>query len=505
MVVDRFRAHHRQPDLAAHRCGLDVQVVKHFDVIAQEPGGADHRRLQSTRALLAQVLVDVRPEPRILGTAAAALIHVRCVRRVHRVAQTFGNQASGRLELLTIGIALGHRDRNAVRAEDQPRGGAQVLGQCHDGAPDVLRVRADEAGMRKPVGHERHLHVGKTALENLRARSLHVLAVLRAARVAAMRGGDEPDRTANPGARHLRERVGQIRVPVAHADVHGQGSAGLLEAGSKSVSLHGGDSRERRQAAEHLVMMGHLVHALRRDAPPAQHVGDERPHVVRALRPSEGHHENGVEGFGHGMNLSADYTGLHMATRALDDTAARPRAESRGLSRAESRQAASTRLVSLDVFRGITMAAMVIVNNPGDWGNVYAPLLHADWHGWTPTDLIFPFFLFIVGVSITLSRKSAGWGSIFRRAAIIFALGLFLAGYPRFDLATWRIPGVLQRIAICYLVAAAAYRLTVGDRRQQGIVLASAAMALSVVYWLILAIVPAPGGVAGDLSPEANL
>ena len=72
------------------------------------------------------------------------------------------------------------------------------------------------------------------------------------------------------------------------------------------------------------------------------------------------------------------------------------------------------RLVSLDVFRGLTMAAMVIVNNPGDWGNVYWPLLHAEWHGCTPTDLIFPFFLFIVGVSITLSRTSASWGSILR-------------------------------------------------------------------------------------------
>jgi predicted acyltransferase len=167
--------------------------------------------------------------------------------------------------------------------------------------------------------------------------------------------------------------------------------------------------------------------------------------------------------------------------------------------------APATRLVSLDVFRGLTMAAMVIVNNPGDWGTVYAPLLHAEWHGWTPTDLIFPFFLFIVGVSITLSRKSAGWGSILRRAAIIFGLGLFLAGYPRFDLATWRIPGVLQRIAVCYLFAASAYRLTTGDRRQQGIVLGTAALAISIGYWLLLAFVPAPGGVAGDLSPEGNL
>lgn len=178
-----------------------------------------------------------------------------------------------------------------------------------------------------------------------------------------------------------------------------------------------------------------------------------------------------------------------MATRALEHTAA----------------ASSTRLVSLDVFRGLTMAGMVIVNNPGDWSNVYAPLLHAEWHGWTPTDLIFPFFLFIVGVSITLSRKSASWTSILRRAAIIFALGLFLAGYPRFDVSTWRIPGVLQRIAVCYLFAAAAFRITSGDRRQQGIVLATLAVAISLVYWMVMALVPAPGGVAGDLSPSGNL
>ena len=130
---------------------------------------------------------------------------------------------------------------------------------------------------------------------------------------------------------------------------------------------------------------------------------------------------------------------------------------------ADPAQRVVQRLISLDVFRGLTMASMVIVNNPGDWGNVYAPLLHAEWHGWTPTDLIFPFFLFIVGVSITLSRKSASWASIARRAAIIFALGLFLAGYPRFDIATWRIPGVLQRIAICYFFAAGTYHVFAGS------------------------------------------
>ena len=137
------------------------------------------------------------------------------------------------------------------------------------------------------------------------------------------------------------------------------------------------------------------------------------------------------------------------------------------------------------------MAAMVIVNNPGDWGNVYAPLLHAPWHGWTPTDLIFPFFLFIVGVSITLSQKSASWASILRRAAIIFAIGLFLAGYPRFNLERWRIPGVLQRIAVCYLFAAGLYRTT-----RRPAIIGAIATVLALGYWMLI---------AGDLTPDGNL
>ena len=164
-----------------------------------------------------------------------------------------------------------------------------------------------------------------------------------------------------------------------------------------------------------------------------------------------------------------------------------------------------TRLVSLDVFRGLTMAGMVIVNNPGDWGNVYWPLLHAEWHGWTPTDLVFPFFLFIVGVSITLSKKTASWSSIFRRAAIIFALGLFLSGYPRFNIERWRIPGVLQRIAVCYLVAAVLYRVSDKRREVQARFIAAVAVVLALGYWAMMAFVPPPGGVAGDLTPDGNL
>ena len=119
----------------------------------------------------------------------------------------------------------------------------------------------------------------------------------------------------------------------------------------------------------------------------------------------------------------------------------------------------SGRLISLDIFRGLTIAFMIIVNTPGSWQYVYAPLRHAKWHGCTPTDLVFPFFLFIVGVSMWFSLKKYGHelnGSSFlriaRRTASIFALGLFLNIFPSFDrdYSTLRIMGVLQRIALAY-------------------------------------------------------
>lgn len=143
------------------------------------------------------------------------------------------------------------------------------------------------------------------------------------------------------------------------------------------------------------------------------------------------------------------------------------------------------------------MAAMVLVNNPGTWRAVYAPLQHADWNGLTPTDVIFPFFLFIVGVAIALSRPTPG--RIVRRAAIIFTLGLVLNGLPSFDWATIRIPGVLQRIAVCYLVAAFLFLTT--RLRTQALVTA----ALLLGYWVAMTLVPVPGHGAGDLGPEGNL
>ncbi|MBA2646335.1 MAG: DUF5009 domain-containing protein [Pyrinomonadaceae bacterium] len=165
-------------------------------------------------------------------------------------------------------------------------------------------------------------------------------------------------------------------------------------------------------------------------------------------------------------------------------------------------------MLSLDAFRGITVAAMILVNNPGSWDAAYAPLKHAEWHGWTPTDLIFPFFLFIVGVSITLAlarrAESAGtrrdlYVKILKRSLIIFGLGLVLAGFPYFNLETIRIPGVLQRIGVCYLVASIIFLKT--DFKGQAVIVA----VLLVAYWLLMTLTPVPGYGAGDMSLEGNL
>lgn len=173
------------------------------------------------------------------------------------------------------------------------------------------------------------------------------------------------------------------------------------------------------------------------------------------------------------------------------------------------------RLLSLDAFRGATIAAMLLVNNPGSWSEVYPPLRHAPWHGWTFTDLIFPAFLWIVGVAMALSfarrvESGADRGTLFRhalgRAAIILGLGLLLAAFPfgllpahHFSPAHLRLPGVLQRIALCYL-AAAAISLRTGWRGQ----LAWAAGLLA-GYWLLLRFVPVPGHGPGVLEPTGNL
>lgn len=178
----------------------------------------------------------------------------------------------------------------------------------------------------------------------------------------------------------------------------------------------------------------------------------------------------------------------------------------------------SERLVSLDVFRGMTVAGMLLVNNPGTWSAIYPPLEHAAWNGWTPTDVIFPFFLFIVGITTELSLRvrrargddeSAILRQILRRGALIFLFGFLLSGFPYFTwppampeatfldrvidrVQHWRVMGVLQRIGVAYLVGGLLTWRT--SLRQQLVIVG----ALLFGYWALQTLVPVPDtGVAG--------
>ncbi len=176
------------------------------------------------------------------------------------------------------------------------------------------------------------------------------------------------------------------------------------------------------------------------------------------------------------------------------------------------------RLVSLDFFRGATVMLMILVNNPGSWSNIYGPFKHASWHGWTPTDLIFPFFLFIVGVSIVLAftkaqAKGADKNVLFKKSIIralkIFGLGLALASFPYLtfspefglhnNLLDIRIMGVLQRIAICYAVGAYLFLYTKPKTQMYTLT------ALLLGYWAMMKLIPVPGFGAGMIDqPDSN-
>jgi predicted acyltransferase len=173
------------------------------------------------------------------------------------------------------------------------------------------------------------------------------------------------------------------------------------------------------------------------------------------------------------------------------------------------------RLPSLDFFRGATVVAMITVNNPGTWEYVYAPLRHAPWNGCTPTDMIFPFFLFIVGVSIHFAYRDKKQGGldkknflkILRRTVIIFALGLLLTWFTlpldrMVDgerLATLRIPGVLQRISIVFFGCAVLY-LRTGWMTQLRL-----GAFLLLAYYLLMTLVPVPGFGPANLEAGTNL
>jgi predicted acyltransferase len=155
------------------------------------------------------------------------------------------------------------------------------------------------------------------------------------------------------------------------------------------------------------------------------------------------------------------------------------------------------RLVSIDVLRGLTIAFMILVNNNGNNDLAYRALNHSPWNGCTPTDLVFPTFLFIMGISLVLSymarigrgeKRTTLLGHIFRRFVLLFFLGLVVNGFPYFHLATLRIYGVLQRIAVCYLLASLLLLVT---RRVW--VMIGLTVALLAGYWVLLRWVPVPG------------
>ncbi|HLP15056.1 MAG TPA: hypothetical protein VK470_02290, partial [Bacteroidota bacterium] len=172
------------------------------------------------------------------------------------------------------------------------------------------------------------------------------------------------------------------------------------------------------------------------------------------------------------------------------------------------------RLSSLDAFRGFTIAGMMLVNNPGSWSTIYPQLEHASWNGWTFTDFIFPFFLWIVGVAMTMSlaariargdTKGVLIARAARRGAVLFAIGWALSAFPfgffgtHFALETTRTSGVLQRIGLCYFFATLIY-LNASVRAQVAWI-----FGLLAAYWIALTMIPVPGYGAGDLTPMGNI
>jgi predicted acyltransferase len=170
----------------------------------------------------------------------------------------------------------------------------------------------------------------------------------------------------------------------------------------------------------------------------------------------------------------------------------------------------SKRLLSLDVFRGLTIAAMTLVNNPGDWGHIYTPLEHSVWNGCTPTDLVFPFFLFMVGVAIVYAMESkkvngAGHGKILlsalRRAAILILItyATQLIFRWNFDIGHLRLPGVLPRIALVYFICTVLYLKTPQKTRDWIFV------GVLIGYYIIMTFIPVPGVGYANLEPETNM
>ena len=175
---------------------------------------------------------------------------------------------------------------------------------------------------------------------------------------------------------------------------------------------------------------------------------------------------------------------------------------------------APQRLAALDTFRGLAVAGMIVVNTPGSWSHVWWPLDHAEWHGFTPTDLVFPAFLCAVGAALGLSFPRTidrgVWTKVIRRSLLLILLGWAWQMLARPTIADFRVFGVLPRIGLCYFLAAA-FGILTAKRDGEGrahlgttAILAAAIGALA-LYWALMTLVPVPGYGPGQLTPEGNL
>jgi hypothetical protein len=256
-------------------------------VIADESDRADHDRAQTIFARVSKVVGDVRLEPRIARPPAATLIDERPIVDTH-----LGRDQPRRgLELLLIARPLGHRRRNAVRGEHEPSFPTQRFRQTRKRLSNVCGVRRDPRRMIEPAAGVRDGHILPVTPQLVASRH-HVLAILLATRIRMLRGGDEADSVAVSRCVHLAKRVGQQRMPVAHAHVYGQRVSQRRQPILQTASLPSGHVSDRRHTAEQLVVMRDFLDAFRADAPAAKHVGEEGTNVGEPLWTPERHDEH---------------------------------------------------------------------------------------------------------------------------------------------------------------------------------------------------------------------
>ena len=261
------------------------------------PAGHDHRGLElAVVLLLTQEITDVGTEPGIFGSTAPALVH-RDVGKSEAGAGThrFGDQPRRGRILFFVRISRRHARGNAVGGEDQRGAVAQGGGQRRQRALRLLRRRLDVTGAGVPVADVDDLDVRQSLLAERRPRVAHVLAILKATRITAVGGGDEPDRPANAGPRHRGERVGQEWMPVPHTDEHRQVEAGGLKPLAEPGRLRTRQLGERRDAAEMLIVMRHLFDTFGRNPSSTQHICEEGPDVIGTVRAAKGDEQHGVE------------------------------------------------------------------------------------------------------------------------------------------------------------------------------------------------------------------